>query len=104
MDRFHGIYFIERKTTRRVHVVRRGLTERLATSSPDHLWSEIWRSMSRNFKLKEKQNWLGEKPKLDDARRLRGIYFIDLEDIEFNKTIKDARKKLEVPIVPCPAV
>ena len=56
--------------------------------------------MSRNFKLKEKQNWRGEKPKLDDARRLRGIYFIDLEDIEFNETIKNARRKLEVPIGP----
>ena len=36
------------------------LTNRQATSSPDHLWPEIWRSMSRNSKMKEKQNWASE--------------------------------------------
>ena len=29
-------------------------------------------------KLREKQKWSIEKPKLDNVRRLRGIYFIDL--------------------------
>ena len=33
----------------------------------------------------EKHKWFNEKPKLDNARRLRGIYFIDLEDKEFKK-------------------
>ena len=28
-----------------------------------------------------------EKPKLDNARKLRGIYFIDPEDAEFKETI-----------------
>ena len=60
----------------------------------------MWKGTSRNSKLKEKQNWAVEKPKLDDAGRLRGIYFIDPEDIEFKETIKNARRKLEVPIVP----
>ena len=33
---------------------------------------------------KEKnKNWRTEKPKLDNARRLRGIYFIDPEDKEY---------------------
>ena len=40
------------------------------------------------------------KPKLDNARRLRGIYFIDPEDKKFKETIKNARKKLEVPVAP----
>ena len=30
-----------------------------------------------------------------NARKLRGIYFIDPEDKEFKETIKNARKKLE---------
>ena len=30
-----------------------------------------------------------------NARKLRGIYFIDLEDKEFKETIENARKKLE---------
>ena len=48
--------------------------------------------------------WSIEKPKLDNAPRLRGIYFIALEDKEFKETIKNARKKLETPMalaVPC---
>ena len=51
--------------------------------------------MGRNAKLKEKQKWSDEKPKLDNARRLRGIYSIDPEDKEFKETVKNARKKLE---------
>ena len=56
--------------------------------------------MGRNAKLREKQKWSNEKPKLDNARRLRGIYFIDTEDKEFKETIKNARMKLETPIAP----
>ena len=41
-----------------------------------------------------------KKPKLDNARRLRGIYFLDPEDKEFKETIKNARKKLETPMAP----
>ena len=48
--------------------------------------------MVRNAKLKEKQKWSSGKPKLDNARRLRGIYFIDPEDKEFEETIRKARK------------
>ena len=50
--------------------------------------------------MKEKQNWASEKPKLENARRLKGIYFIELEDKEFKEIIKNARKKLEVPAAP----
>ena len=60
--------------------------------------------MGRNAKLKEKQKWSNEKLHLENARKLRGIYFIDLEDKEFKETIKNARKKLETsvaPAVPC---
>ena len=56
--------------------------------------------MGRNDKPKEKRIWSDEKPKLDNARRLRGIYFIDPEDNEFKETIKNARKKLEMPMAP----
>ena len=45
-----------------------------------------------------------KNPKLDNARKLRGIYFIDPEDKEFKETIKNARKKLETPMasaMPC---
>ena len=54
--------------------------------------------MGRNAQLKERQKWSHEKPKLDNARKLRGISFIDPEDKEFKETIKNARKKLETPM------
>ena len=38
--------------------------------------------MGKNAKLKEKQKWSHEKLHLDNARKLRGIYFIDPEDKE----------------------
>ena len=54
--------------------------------------------MRRNAKLKEKQKWSHEKFHLENARKLRGIYFIDPEDKEFKETIKNARKKLETSV------
>ena len=50
--------------------------------------------------MKEKHKWAMEKPKLDNARRLRGIYFFDPEEKEFKETIQGARKELETPIAP----
>ena len=80
------------------------LTRKLLTSRPDHLWPELWEKMGKNAKLKEKQKWSHEKLHLDNARKLRGIYFIDPENKEVKKTIKNARKKLETPVdsdMPC---
>ena len=65
------------------------------TSRPDHLWPELWTKLGRNAKLKEMQKWSNEKPKLYNARRLRGNYFVDPEDKEFKETIKNDRKKME---------
>ena len=45
-----------------------------------------------------------EKLHLENARKLRGIHFIDPDDKEFKETIKNARKKLETsmaPAMPC---
>ena len=76
------------------------LTRKQLTSRPDHLWPELWKSMGKNAKLKEKQKWAEEKIHLDNARKLRGIYFIDPEDKEYKETIKNARKKLETSVAP----
>ena len=50
--------------------------------------------MGKNAKLKEKQKWSNVKLHLQNARKLRGIYFIDPEDKEFKGTIRNAREKL----------
>ena len=65
----------------------RRLTKRQVTSRPDHLWPELWIKLGRNVKLKEKHKWSNEQPKLDNTKRLRGIYFIDPEDKDFKETI-----------------
>ena len=58
----------------------------------------------KNAKLKEKQKWSNEKLHLVNARKLRGIYYIDPEDKEFKETIKNVCKKLETSValaMPC---
>ena len=52
--------------------------------------------MSDAAKRKEKQRWAIEKPKLDNARSLRD--FIDPDDEEFQDILKNASRKLEIPI------
>ena len=76
------------------------LTKRQVTSKPNYSWPELWTKLGRDAQLKEKQKWSIEKPKLDNARKLRGIYFIDPEDKEFKETIENARKKLETTMAP----
>ena len=83
------------------------LTRKQLTSRPDLLWPEIWKTMGKNAKLKEKQKWSKENLHLENAQKMRGIYFFDPEDKDFKETIKNARKKLEtsvVPAVPCEIV
>ena len=54
--------------------------------------------MSDAVKSKAKQKWVIEKPKLDNARQLRGIFSIEPDDEEFKHTMKNARRKLEIPM------
>ena len=51
-------------------------------------------------KSTEKRNSSGlfEEPKLGNARRLRGIHFINPEDEEYKETNRNARPKLEIPM------
>ena len=65
-----------------------------AATRPDYFWPEIWIGMSEAARKKEMQEWAIEKPKLDNARRLRGIYFLDPEDEEYKDTIKNAKEKV----------
>ena len=92
LDRFHSVYSIRWETSRRIHVVRgERLTKRQSTSRPDYVWPELWRGLARNAKLREKHEWAIEQPKLDNARRWRGICFIDAEDMEFKETSGNAK-------------
>ena len=64
----------------------------------------MWKHVSDAAKSKAKQKWAIEKPKLDHAGSLRGIYFMYPKDEEFKDIMKDARRKLEIPMtaaMPC---
>ena len=74
------------------------LTRKQTSSRPDGVWPDIWKLMSDAAKKKSKQRWAVEKPKLENARQWRGIFFIEPNDGEFKLTMKAARKKLEVPM------
>ena len=47
------------------------LTRKQLTSRPDYLWPELWTKLGRNAQLKERHKWS------HNARKLRGIYFMD---------------------------
>ena len=82
----------------------RRLMRKQTTSRPDNVWLDMWKHMSHASKRKAKQKWAIEKPKLDNARHLRGIFFIDPDDEEFKHTMKNACRKLEIPMpaaMPC---
>ena len=71
----------------------RGVADKEANNiQPDHLWPE--RGTTCQMQRKEKQKWALEKPKLDSARRLRGIYFIDSKDEELKETILKCAEKV----------
>ena len=56
--------------------------------------------IGKSAQNREKQEWAIEKPKLENARQLRGIYFIDPNEEECRDTMKNARRKLETPMAP----
>ena len=59
-----------------------------------------WTQIGKPAQNREKQDWKNGKPELDNAWRLRGIYFIDPDDEEHTEILKNARRKLERPVAP----
>ena len=73
-----------------------GLTKILATTSGPECHLQL--------NEEKKQQWAIEEPKLDNGRTLRGIYFIDPDDMEFKETITHAWKHWNLPMeaaLPC---
>ena len=76
------------------------LTKRQVTSKPDHLWPELWKSMGKHAKLKEKQKWSEEKLHLENARKLRGIHFIDPETRNSKKPLRMLARNWKTSVAP----
>ena len=64
------------------------LTGKHTTSRPDNVWPDMWKHVSDAAKSKAKQKWAIEKPKLENARMLRGIFFSEPYDEEFKHTME----------------
>ena len=62
-----------------------------ASEAINEFWSMSGSFMYRHHVESRVQRWAKEKPKLQNARRLQGISFIDLMDKEFKETIRNAR-------------
>ena len=105
MDRHHKIPHFERKATWRIFMV--GVEDWRRNKQPQDpiMYGRVCGSISlMQRKAKRNKNWAVEKPKLDHARQLRGILFVEPDDAEFRHIIKNARRKLEVPMpaaMPC---
>ena len=80
---------------------RKGLmTKNETTTRPDYVCPEVWTKIGKAAKSREKQEWAQEEPKLDNVRKLRGIYFLDPDDREYSEILKKARSKLARPVAP----
>ena len=91
VDMFRKIHFFGWKTTG--WYSWSGWDWQESKQPTDTLWPEIRKDKSEASKFKEKQKWAIEKPKLDNARRLRGVYFIAPADDEFKDIMKKKKKR-----------
>ena len=74
------------------------LTRKQTTLRPDNVRPDMWKRESDAAENKAKQKWAIEKPKLDNARQLNGVFFIEPDDEEFKHTMQNASRKLEFPM------
>ena len=63
------------------------LTKIQTITRPDYVCPEVWTKIGKAAQNRQKQEWAKEKPKLDNARTLRGIYFIDPDDRDVNNLV-----------------
>ena len=103
MDRFHKIHFFLSEKPPDGYTWSGGETDKKTKQPPGQtLCGQKCGNISQS--IKTRKSGLSRNPKLDNARRLRGIYFIDPEDEQFKLTIKNAQRKLEIPMpaaMPC---
>ena len=73
-----------KKPSRRIYVVQKAVDHKFK----QHQGPIIYGQRFGQERRKKHCSGFFEKPKLDSARMLRGIYFIDPEDVEFQETTK----------------
>ena len=76
------------------------LTKIQTTTRPEHVWPEVGTKNGKAALNRGKQEWAKEKPKLDNARKLEGIYFSDPDDRKYSDILRNARRKMQRPMAP----
>ena len=74
------------------------LMRKQTTSRPVNVWPDMWKHMSDAVNKKAKQRWPIKRTKLDNARQSRGIFFTEPDDEEIQNSMKNAGRKLEIPM------
>ena len=97
LERIHEVHSVERKPPEGYVWSRRDWQK--FKEPPDLTMCGLKYGLKLEKPLtRERTRMVNEKPKLDNARRLKGICFIDPEGGEFKETIKNATRKLEVHV------
>ena len=91
------IHSIDGKISRRILMVREKINEKTVDIQVRPFMARV---LEANSKARQAEGEVDEKSHFENARKLRGIYFIDLDNKEFKETIKNARKKFEISVVP----
>ena len=100
LNSFHSIYFIGRKNLQTDICGPGEINEKTGYIQTRSFMARNLGENGKQCQAEREAKVSNEKLHLDNARKMRGIYFIDPEDKEFKETIKNARKKLETPVAP----
>ena len=95
---------IERETTWWIFMIREETDEETNDLKTRQCVARFVEADVCASKRKEKQKCTVDKPKPENARRLRGIFFIELDCEEFMRVMNNARRKLHIPTpaaMPC---
>ena len=95
LERTHKVHFIEKRNLQKGFLWSGSrLTNIQASTTPENVWPEVWTKIGNAAQNREKQEWANEKPKLEHARRMEGICFIDPEDGEYKRNLQIARREV----------
>ena len=80
------------------------LTKIQATTRPDHLWPEIWSGVSIDSSTNSTAGVGYREAEARPCAKVERHLSIDPDCKEFNETIRNARKKLELPMEAAPCL
>ena len=84
---FTKFTLLREKPAKWIFVVRRA-TDKVSNNYQTRLCLQMFgQNWSTRSESRNKPEWAKEKPKLDNAPKLRGIYFVDPEDREYSEDI-----------------